>query len=146
MATNSAITPMPPSQLVSPRQKKTACPYAEKSRNTVAPVVVRPDIDSNSASIWPRPFHMYGRPANHAISSQAMDTIARPSTRRMPSTASSAALPAGAPHQVADRGGHDGRDAETDRVEILAVDQRHRERGQEHQAEHADHETGDVND
>ena len=56
-ATNSAITPMPPSQLVRPRQKKMPLPYSEKSRNTVAPVVVRPDIDSNIASIGPRPFH-----------------------------------------------------------------------------------------
>ena len=84
---------MPPSQLVSPRQKKIPLPYTEKSLNTVAPVVVRPDIDSNSASTWPRPFHMYGRPANHAITNQASDTIARPSARRMRSTASSASGP-----------------------------------------------------
>ena len=45
----SAITPSPPSQCVRARQKNTPRPMAEKSVTTVAPVVVRPDIDSNSA-------------------------------------------------------------------------------------------------
>jgi hypothetical protein len=49
------MTPMPPSQCVTARQKKIDLPNCPKSRMTVAPVVVNPDIDSNSASIGPKP-------------------------------------------------------------------------------------------
>ena len=39
-------------------RRNTLRPYSEKSRKTVAPVVVSPDIASNIESIGPRPFHM----------------------------------------------------------------------------------------
>jgi hypothetical protein len=45
------------------------------------------------ASITPMPFQMYGMLANRAINNHAVETTASPSTRRMLSTAASAALP-----------------------------------------------------
>ena len=89
---------------------------------------------------------MYGMPANAAISSHATDTTARPSTRRMLSTASSAALPPARRIRwpIADVTSDETRKAL--RVAKIAVEQRQRERGQEHQPEHADDDAGDVDD
>ncbi len=52
---NSTMMPMPPIHWLSARQRNSARPKASKSRSTVAPVVVKPDIDSNTASIGPMP-------------------------------------------------------------------------------------------
>ena len=46
MATNRTMMPMPPSQWLRPRQKKKALGYKAKSLRMVAPVVVKPEIDS----------------------------------------------------------------------------------------------------
>ena len=63
IATNSVMTPIPPSHWVSARQNIVARSSCPKSTSTVAPVVVKPDIDSNTASTmlssaqttgWPR--------------------------------------------------------------------------------------------
>jgi hypothetical protein len=73
---------MPPSQCDSARQKNMPRPNAEKSRITVAPVVVRPDIDSNIASSALMPASMNGSEPEHATSIQLTATMASPSTRR----------------------------------------------------------------
>ncbi len=44
------MTPMPPIHWVIERQKRMPGPRPSIGRNTVAPVVVNPEIDSNSAS------------------------------------------------------------------------------------------------
>ena len=88
---------------------------------------------------------MYGMAANHAMISQAIDTIARPSTRRMRFNRLLGGTAAGAPHQVA-RADVTTATAKPNRVAVLPVNQRDRERGQEHQAEHAHDKPDDVND
>ena len=55
MATNSVMTPIPPSHWVSERQNIIARPRRSKSTRIVAPVVVKPDIDSKNASIGESP-------------------------------------------------------------------------------------------
>ena len=106
--------------------------------------MVRPDIDSNVESIGPRPFHKYGMPANAAISNQAAETTASPSTRRMLSTASSAALPPACRIRWPIADVSTQRDRKALRVAEIAVEQRERERGQEHQPEHANDDADDV--
>ena len=54
-ATKSVMTPMPPSHWVSDRQNSSPRLKTLKSVKMVAPVVVNPDIDSNSASIGDSP-------------------------------------------------------------------------------------------
>ncbi len=51
IAITSTMMPMPPSQCVSDRQKSTPWGRDSTSANTVAPVVVKPDIASKSAAI-----------------------------------------------------------------------------------------------
>jgi len=45
--------PMPPSHWVRLRQNRTEAPTVSSSTRTVAPVVVKPEADSNKASIIP---------------------------------------------------------------------------------------------
>ena len=49
-ATTSTITPIPPIHWVVDRQKSSPFDVDSMSGVTVAPVVVKPEIDSNSAS------------------------------------------------------------------------------------------------
>jgi hypothetical protein len=69
--TNSAITPSPPNHCDMARHRKKLRGYAEKSVRTVAPVVVKPDIDSNSAASGVSPKNMYGIAPNSPIVAQA---------------------------------------------------------------------------
>ena len=61
-ATTSTITPIPPIHCVTARQNKMPGDVPSIGRSTVAPVVVNPAIDSNSArSGWVnQPVTMYG--------------------------------------------------------------------------------------
>ena len=49
-ATTNTMTPIPPSHWVIDRQNSTPSEAASIGRRTVAPVVVNPDTDSNTAS------------------------------------------------------------------------------------------------
>jgi hypothetical protein len=68
-----ATMPMPPSQCISDRQNRTLRGMTSSPTSTVAPVVVRPDAASNTASVklMRRLDHMRGRAPNSGITSQA---------------------------------------------------------------------------
>ncbi len=51
IATESTMMPIPPIQWVNERQNSTPRGSDSMSPNTVAPVVVKPDTDSNTASM-----------------------------------------------------------------------------------------------
>ena len=93
-AMNSAMTPRPPSHCVRARQKNIPRPSAPKSVRIVAPVVVRPDIDSNRASTNGNPAAMYGIAERCAITSHVAETMASPSMRRNMLTSSAPVPPA----------------------------------------------------
>ena len=51
MASRNTSTPMPPIQWLKLRQNSSACPSASTSERMEAPVVVKPDTISKSASM-----------------------------------------------------------------------------------------------
>ena len=81
MATKRAMIPMPPSQWEKLRQKSIPRGKASTSANIVAPVVVKPDMDSKNASTGAEvaPVSRKGIAPSRAADSQPRDTTAKPS-------------------------------------------------------------------
>ena len=73
--------PMPPSHCVNERQKRIPWGSSSISANTVAPVVVKPDTDSNRAAIGDSivPDNRYGKAPTTPTATQAIETTAYPS-------------------------------------------------------------------
>ncbi len=84
-ATTNTITPMPPIHWVIARQNKMPGPVPSIGRNTVAPVVVNPDIDSNMASSYEgiHPVSAYGKAPTTISTTQASVTVTNTSRIRI---------------------------------------------------------------
>jgi len=75
MAKNNMMIPMPPSHCIKQRQNSKAFEWDSISVIMVAPVVVKPDMDSNRASTGCIPLSRKGKAPNIAARSQAKATM-----------------------------------------------------------------------